>query len=660
MLIRYHMWFYAIGCLLLVLAQYFHTLFYGIFILYIIWLYFRLSFKHVIFLFVIGIVMFIPQDFQQLPHIIEGEIVKVGEKYCYIKSQIGMVKLYHEEQFHYKDYVKCSIQPLEMNENTNDHAFNEKLYLYGQKVFYKAHLETVISHQSQFSFYHWIESRLSQNQDVQDYQRLFLLGERENSIQEDYQHLSQLSLVHLFALSGMHIHILYHLLNRILGLFLKEKMSRYLSYISIGIYVFSIPMQISLYRAFFVMVLYELLKRWLNQLDVLSILVIVSLIYNPYIIYNISFVFSYFIYFVVLITKDLKYSQFLIYFSSIPFVLNLNYQVPLLAFFTGLIFNPFIEIFYSLCCLSVFSSIFEIILIYFVRVLKIMISFLTTFPFFIVLSKPSFAFFTFFYVILGWIILRLSLHQSIQKGVSMMIALFLSFSFYSQYKIYGEVTMIDVGQGDCTLIRLPMNQGNILIDTGGNRDYDLATQTIIPYLRSIGITCLDYVYISHHDFDHSGALESLVEHFDVKQVIDRFEDFRQIGCMSVTMLKANEYFDTNDRSLIMKVDLPAFSILFMGDASTIVEQDLKDKYKELDIDILKVGHHGSQTSTSVDLLEMIHPSIAMIGVKKNNIYHHPSNTVIERLNRKGIMILRTDLDGMFHIRFYGKSRYIFR
>lgn len=75
---------------------------------------------------------------------------------------------------------------------------------------------------------------------------------------------------------------------------------------------------------------------------------------------------------------------------------------------------------------------------------------------------------------------------------------------------------------------------------------------------------------------------------------------------------------------------------------------------------MKVSHHGSATATSPAFLSTVHPDIAMIGVKKNNMYHHPSTQVIERLERKGITILRTDQDGMFHIRFYGKERYILR
>ena len=515
--------------------------------------------------------------------------------------------------------------------------------------------------QQQPSIYAYIDSKLSDQQEVHDYQELFLFGEKSEDIQEDYQQLSQLSLVHLFALSGMHIHILFAIMQSLFSLVVEKKISKWISYVVIGIYVFSIPMNISLYRAFFVLVLYELFKKWLNKLDVLSILVIVSLFYNPYLIYSVSFIFSYFIYFIVLITYQLKYSSLLIYLSSIPIILSLNYQLPVFSFLLATIMLPFIEAFYCFCVFSIIFPIFEIAIEMCVYILKGMLLLMNDINTFLVFSKPTLSFIIMYYIIFFVIIYQLSIHKKIIKYFLILCSLIISFSFYSQYKIYGEITMIDVGQGDCTLIRLPFNQGNILIDTGGNANYDLATKVIIPYLKSIGIQKLDYVYISHSDFDHCGALDSLKEHFPIGGVIDEYEKYRKIGNIEITMLNSDtHYSDTNDQSLVMKADMNGISILFTGDASTIVEKELKDIYHHLDIDILKVSHHGSHTGSSVELFEMIQPSIGMIGVKKNNLYHHPSDEVIERLKRKNITILRTDEDGMFHIRFYDKSRYILR
>lgn len=662
MLIRYHIFYYAVSCLLMVIGVYYHYLSFLFLFGFIFYLYERFGIRYVIVAILLSIVIVIPRTgIQELPQSITGQVIKTSDKYCYVRFHEGIIKLYHEEDIHYGDTVQFTFNILDMNENTNDNAFNEKLYLYSQKIFYKGNLKQLFVKKSTYSLYKWIEEHLSSEKYVSNYQRLFLLGERTEEIQNEYQQLSQLSLVHLFALSGMHVHILYMMLKRGLGICVHQNYAKWVSYIFIGIYVFSIPMNISLYRAFFVMVLYEITKKWLNQLDVLSLLVIVSLFYNPYIIYNISFVFSYFIYFIVLVTKHIKSSAFMIYLSGLPIVLTLNYQLPLVAFAVGNILTPFIEVFYIFCCLSVIIPFFLLPLSLCVQCLQSIMIFVENINQFIVFSKPSFSFIVMYYILYFMILYRREQHKSIQINISVIIAFLVTFSFYSQYKLYAEVTMIDVGQGDCTLIRLPMNQGNILIDTGGNKDYDLATQTIIPYLKSIGIQKLDYVYISHSDFDHCGALESLMEYFQVDHVIDQYEEERIIGCMKVKMLKSEKvYFDNNDQSLIMLVELFENHILFTGDASSQVEEDLKKQYQNLNVDILKISHHGSKTATSASLLQMIDPQIAMIGVKKNNMYHHPSSEVLERLRRKQITILRTDEDGMFHIRFYGKSRYILK
>lgn len=660
MFIRYHCFYYAIACLLGVLGKYFHYLFYISLFFYLIWIYYRLSIYHLLLCLMICccIFSFSYKKNYQLNENIEGIVEKVNEKYCYVKTDGILIKLYHHHKFHFKDRVSIKVKYLPMNKATNDNAFDEELYLLGQNITLKAQLIEVKQVHHSLSLYSYIEDHLSLKEDVNSYQRLLLFGEKDDNIQNDYYQLTQYSLVHLFALSGMHIHILYILLFSVISLFISKNYAQFITYGLIGYYIFSIPIQISLYRAFFVMVLYDLFKNYFNQLDILSFLMIISFIYNPYFIYNISFVFSYFIYFIVILTKKLKYSFLWIYLSTIPLILNMNYQIPIFSIFIGIFLTPFIEVIYLGSWLSIFFSFGDIFLQLMIVNLQKILNFLEYINFYIQFSKPTLLFVVLYYYIYFSILYCLSFHKKISFYISMMIGLMLSFSIYSQYKIYGEITMIDVGQGDCTLIRLPFQQGNILIDTGGNKDYDLATQTIIPYLKSIGIHYLDYVYISHDDFDHCGALESLIHHFPVKHVIQEYEEYRQIGNIEIEMLKHSYSSDNNDQSLVMNVQMNNYHILWTGDISQNVEKELIDIYTNISVDILKVSHHGSSTATSSDLLDWIHPQVAMIGVKKNNLYHHPSEKVITRLKRKKINILRTDQDGMFHIRFYPYQKYV--
>ena len=658
MFIRYHLIYYAIGLVISVCAMYCHYLFFLLFFLYLLFIYKRLGILHLLLITCFSFCIYLKEDVSfEYPTSIEGVITKCGDTYDYIQMEGYTIKLYNDYDFQFRDRVKIEVEYLDINTNSNDYAFNEELYLKGQKVVAKAKLINVKDVENQYGFYHYIEKRLSKHEDVRKYQKLLILGEKDISIEEEYETLSDLSLVHLFALSGMHVSILYALLNQIFGCVFSKKFSQILCYILIGFYVFSIPFSISLMRAYFTLVLSGVFKKCINKLDILGILIIMSLFYNPYYIYNVSFVFSYFIYFIVILTKNYKNSFFYIYLSSLPIILNINYEFSILSLLSGDVLNPFIEVFYTLNCLSVVFPFFDIILAILVSCLNSIIGFLDYVSLRMIVGKPNLSFFVFYYVIYFMILMNIEKKKNPGIYINVLVSLIVAFSFYSRYRLYGEVTMIDVGQGDCTLIRLPLNQGTILIDTGGNKDYDIATNTIIPYLKAIGVDHLDYVYISHDDYDHNGALESLMTHFDVKNVIDSYEDYRKIGDMEIEMYDHSYTSESNDNSLIIRVKLPSMSILFMGDASIELEKELCEAGYNLLSDIIKIGHHGSETSTSSLLLEAVKPKVALIGVKENNIYKHPSSKVIDRLNRKGISILRTDIHGMFHIRYYDNKKF---
>lgn len=658
MFIRYHLIYYAFGLLIYICSLYLNNLLYILYIAYLFYIYKRFDYRYVFIVLIISFCVHIkPSHSFDYPSHIEGTITKVSNKYDYVKTQNYIIKLYNDYDFHFNDHVSLYIEYIDINKNSNDNAFNEELYLKGEKVEAKASLKSVINVKHRKTLYHFIEDRLSDNEIVQGYQRLFLLGERSQEIDEEYQVLSDLSLVHLFALSGMHITILYSLISGLIGLLFNKKTTQYLSYLIIGFYVFSIPFSLSLMRAFYTMLLYDILKKYLNKLDIYAILLILSLLYNPYYIYNISFIFSYFIYLIVLFTKELKNSFFYIYLSTLPIVLYLNYEFSILTVLSSDILNPFIEVFYTVNCLSVVFPFLEPILAICVNCLNHIVNFLDYVSFRFIVGKPNISFFVFYYIIYVLILFRKSQKRKVITHIGILASLVFSFGFFNHYKIYGQVTMIDVGQGDCTLIRLPMNKGNILIDTGGNKDYDIATSTIIPYLKSIGISKLDYVYISHNDYDHNGALESLISHFPVNHLIENYEKYRKVYNVEIEMINHSYFTDSNDNSLIMHIKMPSMTLLFMGDASVEVEKEIVEGEENLSSDIIKIGHHGSQTSTSALLLDKVKPKVAMIGVKKNNIYNHPSNQVIERLERKGIKILRTDIHGMFHIRYYDDKKY---
>ena len=233
--------------------------------------------------------------------------------------------------------------------------------------------------------------------------------------------------------------------------------------------------------------------------------------------------------------------------------------------------------------------------------------------------------------------------------------------------------MIDVAQGDSTFIRYPHNKLNILIDTGGNYQYETA-KTIITYLKSINVKKLDYLILTHGDYDHMGEAINLVNNFRVEKVIFNCGEFNELeqGLIKVLdkkkipyyscikelniddnklyFLNNKDYGNENDNSNVIYFNNNNYKFLFMGDAGVEGEQDLIEKYNLKDIDVLKVGHHGSKTSSSKKFINQINPKYSIISVGKNNRYGHPNDGVLDNLEDS--KIYRTDQDGsiMFKIK----------
>ena len=288
------------------------------------------------------------------------------------------------------------------------------------------------------------------------------------------------------------------------------------------------------------------------------------------------------------------------------------------------------------------------------------IVFCEDFSIFINFMKPSLFFLLAFYFIYFKLLFKVNIKQKIYHEIMLLLSLMIAFYFKPYYQIYGQVVMIDVGQGDCFLIQQPFKLGNILIDTGGLKNTDLAEVTLVPYLRSIGVFELDYVFISHDDFDHSGAYDSLSEKIKIKETITTYQEKMTIGNVEIEMLKTPISDDSNDSSLVFVATINKLKYLFTGDISTTVEKQLVETYPDLKVDVLKVSHHGSNTATSALFLEKIKPRIALISCGKGNLYGHPHDDVIQRLHDYGVKVYRSDQMGMVKIVYYGNDNYIFQ
>jgi len=207
-----------------------------------------------------------------------------------------------------------------------------------------------------------------------------------------------------------------------------------------------------------------------------------------------------------------------------------------------------------------------------------------------------------------------------------------------------EVDFINVGQGDCVLIR--DGYTSVMIDTGGNVGFDLAQEVDIPFLRKHRIYEIDYLIASHGDFDHIGAAPSLRENFKVRHYLDTREDFPfTIGDLTFTNYNIYNLSSENEQSLVISLDFMGKKWLFTGDAPISIENRILLDHPEIDCDILKVGHHGSKTSNSYAWIKTLTPDVAIISVGKRNAYGHPDKEVLDRLASYGVPIRRTDIEG---------------
>ena len=230
-----------------------------------------------------------------------------------------------------------------------------------------------------------------------------------------------------------------------------------------------------------------------------------------------------------------------------------------------------------------------------------------------------------------------------------------------------EIHFIDVGQGDCALI---LCDGKAMLIDGGEASQ---SSKVYAYLKEHGVDHLNYIVASHAHADHVGGLSGALNYATVDvalcPVLDydtkTFQSFvKYLGQQNVSITIPNagdtfelgsatiqilapfrDYEDPNDTSIVMKVVYGETSFLFTGDATRIAEADILDAGYDLSATVLKVGHHGSDTSTSYPFLREIMPKYAIISVGKDNTYGHPTDNTLSRLRDADVAVLRTDLLG---------------
>lgn len=604
------------------------------------------------------------------------------------KEKLLITYKYQDKEFNnlsYGDKIKVKGTLITPSKNTNQNTFNYQKYLYYKKIYYLVEATSINKIANNNNYLYTIKNTLYQKIDKlksSNYIKTLLFCDNTLSkeIKESYR-INGIS--HLFSVSGMHINFFVSIIYLYLNKITYNKRIKYLiTNIFIITYIILFPSS-SLLRSAVMSILYSinyLLKLKIKKIDILLLTLGVSLLINPFIIYDLGYIYSYTItFFLVLSSSTLKkknkinkiiYISFLSFLVSIPITIYNSFEINIISILLNIILVPIISIIIlPITILTYIFPILDSILYLFTNTLETISLFISKINITkIIFPKPSLLIIVLYYIIF---LLSYQNKKYFYLNIILLIIIYISPYLNSNF----EVVMFEVGEADCHLIKYPYNKNTILIDTGKN-EYKIKNE-VIPYLKSIGIKKIDYLIITHGDEDHIGGSITLINNFQVKNVIlnkGTFTDLEKeliknlnkkkipyqininkinLSNHTIYLLNNTKYNNENDNSIITYFTYQKYKFLHMGDASITTEDNLLENYNLNNISILKVGHHGSNTSSSKDFISQINPSISLISVGKNNIYHHPNKEVINNLSKS--RIYRTDINNMVKLTINSKE-----
>ncbi|MBP5091563.1 MAG: ComEC family DNA internalization-related competence protein [Bacilli bacterium] len=484
-----------------------------------------------------------------------------------------------------------------------------------------------------------------------------LFGHRETSASMNTA--SSLGLANLFMASGILYGLLLHAVERFIFLRYDEMESKVVSLGFGTVLLLLLPKKIGIWRVYLTrvasLVNKMVLRNRFKHIEIVSFVGILLLAFDASNAYQVGYLLGFGLGFVnTLSTYIIRRNKpdirrlirlLLVYMLVFPLSLGNGTLHFLYPFFASLLL-PILSLFAFLGWLSFLSVPFRSILHSYAYLVSIILKSMDKLDFSIELpslDQITLLVYYFSFVILFYF-LNMKHNGMVIKILIANMALYLLSIVPIVPLCSGEVAFINVGQGDSILIRDGSHAA--LIDTGGNINFDMAKEVVIPFLRKKRIYHLDYLIASHGDFDHIGAKDSLLAHFPVDHFIDSAEAF-PLTFGGVTLTNYNHFSleGENESSLVLYTEFIDKKWLFTGDAPKEIEKLIIAEHPDLDCDILKAGHHGSKTSSCLEWLKTITPETAIISCGYKNHYGHPDKEVMSRFASLGIEVRRTDVEG---------------
>ncbi len=619
----------------------------------------------------------------------------------------GKISLFNKskESLDYGDKIIFRTTLYKPLKNANYGSFDQNSYLKKDGIFYNATLkkkrDLKIISKDNLTF--WQKSRVGikeivlkrfKNRELKGFFSTILLGERtylDRSLKDD---MLSLGIMHLFAISGFHIGLLFIILYNIILFLIRQslfvvkriniqKFALIFSLLFIIFYLWLIEFQTSASRAvimIFLFVMAKLLEKHFNPLNILALAAFIILIFERGVFLNVGFYLSFmavltFIIPIKFINDIFPYKKnyfikymivnLSLFIVTTPILLFVFYKVSIGQLIFNFIYIPLFSFFiYPLAILSLILSSFidsTILFSFNYQVFKKITEQLTG-DYFIYHPINVLQLSLSMIAILSFLIFI----KTKNRKFLFIIILYLSI-LYPITRFEGvNIFILSVGNGDAILIT--DNNKSLLIDAGSALKGRNGERVIAPHLDYLGIDKVDYMVLTHQDEDHYGGLSYLAKHKRVKKlylntVFDK--PLRDIN-LNYELISDNVVFNfdnikiklfasmlldnKNANSIITLIKYKNYSFLFTGDATKEREREFIRKYPDINnIYLLKAGHHGSKTASSLEFLKQMNPKITVFSCGLNNRFGHPNREVLDKMKMLNLKYFRTDMSGEIHL-----------
>ena len=571
--------------------------------------------------------------------------------------------------------------------NSNPNMFNYQNYLKSKNIYYItfADKEKINILEKNTDYIYLLRKNINDylekiyNNKSLAFVKGFLLGNKSNLNDDSLNKFYKVGLGHILVISGLHFGILYFLINKFLSFF-KIPLLKKIIIINLFLIFFLIitGLRVSALRAYIIIFIYEIIylfNRKVDLLNFISFLAIVFIIINPFIIYSLSFILS----FGAIFSIALFYNRLPL---KIPEVLRIIISVQVLLVFINIhFFNRFnistffINIFMNFIATFLFILIFANMFLYKLKFLTFIIDLIVKGIYSVVNYFDKIEFLNFLVpsfkenmIILLFLIMLLMIYKIETNKINYkkILVVFLIGYLVVSYNPFlkTEVYFFDVGNAGSSFIRTKDNV-KILIDTGKKSEF----RSVSKILLKNGIKNIDFVLLTHNHADHIGGMEKILNSHKIDNlVLSKYSTIDQELKKIIKKVNSNIYYlmkddkiliegsflefyspygdeslNENNQSLVFSYIEDDKKILFTGDIEKEVEKNIA-KFIDDDYEILKVAHHGSNTSSTKEFLKKVSPEVGVIQVGQNN-YGHPSKSVINRLKDMNINIYRSDKNG---------------